>query len=70
MLAFQSPIEQVEGGVLIRWLGREDETYKVERSVNLVNGGFETIATGIAASEYLDRDAGAFGVYRVKVDLE
>jgi hypothetical protein len=69
--AFRSPVAFGAAGATIRWLSRAGEAYRIERSRSLVQG-FETLATGIAATppenDYLDASAGAFGVYRIRVE--
>lgn len=68
-----NPITQAENGMVLRWLSREDEFYRILRSTNLLEG-FRPIATGIEATppvnEYLDQDAGSLGIYTIQVDEE
>ena len=65
------PITVASDGVLIRWLSREDEQYRILRSEDLMEG-FKPIASGIPATppenEYLDNDMGANGMYMIQVD--
>ncbi len=71
-----NPITQAENGMVLRWLSREDEFYRILRSTNLLEGldGFRPVATGIPATppvnEYLDQDAGSLGIYTIQVDEE
>ena len=64
------------GGIRIRWQSREDETYRVRRSTNLLEGldGFLPIAAGLYAdepeNEYLDTNAAPLGIYLIEVEEE
>ena len=59
-------------GVVLRWLSREQDTYEVQKSLDIKNG-FEPVATGLPATppvnSYTDETEvvnGAF--YRVRVE--
>ena len=61
-----------DDGVVLRWLSREQDTYEVQKSLNMQNG-FSTLATGLPAmppvNVYTDQTKtvnGAF--YRVRVE--
>jgi len=72
----ENPIATTDRGVLLRWLSRADEYYRILRSTNLLAGkeGFRPIATGIPATppenEYLDEDAGRIGMYLIQSEEE
>lgn len=72
----ENPIAMTDHGVLLRWLSRADEYYRILRSTNLLAGqeGFQPIATGIPATppenEYLDEDAGSIGMYLIQIEDE
>ena len=60
-----------EGGMEIRWLGRDGEVYEVQKCGRLP-GEFRVIATGIAPARnniarFIDRDGAASGFYRIRV---
>ena len=67
------PIVVTPDGVLIRWLSRAEEVYKILRATDLTQG-FETISSGIEATppenEFLDPEAGSIGMYMIQVDDE
>jgi hypothetical protein len=69
--AEENPITVTPDGILIRWLSREDESYKILRSTDLTQG-FEIIAEDISATvpenEFLDEGAGSIGMYLIQVD--
>lgn len=75
-LELDSPVVLGSDGTLIRWLGREGETYRVLRSTNLLEGvdGFKVIASRLPAvpewNEFLDEDTGPVGMYLIQVDDE
>ncbi|HAL92990.1 MAG TPA: hypothetical protein DCM68_08215 [Verrucomicrobia bacterium] len=70
-LKLQSPVVLDGDAVLIRWLSREDECYRILRSTNLTEG-FLPIAFGLPATppenEYRDETAGGLGMYLIQVD--
>ncbi|NLT74881.1 MAG: hypothetical protein GXX98_00015, partial [Planctomycetes bacterium] len=69
--AEENPITVTPDGILIRWLSREGESYKILRSTDLTQG-FEIIAEDISATvpenEFLDEGAGSIGMYLIQVD--
>lgn len=74
--AMDDSIALTANGVLLRWLSRPDEFYRILRSTNLLEGleGFRPIATGIEATppenEYLDGEAGSIGIYLIQIEEE
>ena len=65
-------VAATEGGMEIRWLGRDGEVYEVQKCMDLTSG-FRTIATGIPPARnnvvrYIDRDGGTAGFYRIRAE--
>ena len=65
-------VAATEGGLEIRWLGRDGEVYEVQKCADLTDG-FRTIATGIPPARnnvvrYIDREGGGAGFYRIRVE--
>ncbi|NLD89314.1 MAG: fibronectin type III domain-containing protein, partial [Lentisphaerae bacterium] len=71
--AAENPITVTPDGVLIRWLSREGESYKILRSTDLTQGfGVieEDISATVPENEFLDETAGSIGMYLIQVDDE
>ena len=71
-LALHPPFLIADGGIVIRWLSRTNETYTVQRATNLVVG-FEPLARAVPAGPpenvYTDRVEGVRAAfYRIMVE--